>query len=202
MSRKEQPNHKEEDTLNPENEAQEQTAPEAENAAEDSGKAPKEAPETMAEKEVDKEADDQKEALETQVQELKDKHLRLFAEFENFKKRTAKERIELMDSAHQDLMSALLPVMDDFQRALDNMEGEAAEGVRLIYNKLENTLKQKGLQPMESAKGKDFDLDTMEAITRIPAPEDDLKGKVVDEIEQGYYLGKKIIRYAKVVVGE
>lgn len=141
--------------------------------------------------------------LSEELQKLKDQHLRLFADFENYKRRTAKERIELFGSANQELMSALLPVLDDFQRALKNLEEtEAHSGVQLIFSKLENTLKQKGLKPMESSVGKDFDLDTMEAVTRIPAPEEALKGKVVDELERGYELGTKIIRYAKVVVGE
>ena len=100
-------------------------------------------------------------------------------------------------------MSALLPVMDDFHRALKNLEGnEAKDGVSLIFNKLDNTLKNKGLKAMESSIGQEFNVDRMEAITRIPAPDKSLKGKVVDEIEAGYELGGKILRYAKVVVGE
>lgn len=157
----------------------------------------------QGESDLQEEEEDSLEGLEKENQNLKEKHLRLFAEFENFKKRTARERVELYGTANQELMAALLPVLDDFKRAMDNMEeGEALDGVKLIYNKFENTLKQKGLEPMESCKGKEFSVDTMEAITRIPAPEDDLKGKVVDEIEGGYYLGNKILRYAKVVVGE
>lgn len=157
----------------------------------------------QGESDLQEEEEDPLEGLEKENQNLKEKHLRLFAEFENFKKRTARERVELYGTANQELMAALLPVLDDFKRAMDNMEeGEALDGVKLIYNKFENTLKQKGLEPMESCKGKEFSVDTMEAITRIPAPEDDLKGKVVDEIEGGYYLGNKILRYAKVVVGE
>jgi molecular chaperone GrpE len=143
------------------------------------------------------------EALENEVSSLKDQNLRLYAEFENFRKRTSKERVELFGTANQELMSALLPIMDDFQRALKNLEdSDARDGVNLIFNKFESTLKNKGLKPMESTVGKSFDVDTMEAITRIPAPEDKLKGKVVDEIEPGYELGSKILRYAKVVVGE
>jgi len=141
--------------------------------------------------------------LSEEVGKLKDQHLRLFAEFENYKKRTSKERVELFSSANQELMDALIPILDDFTRALKSIEGtEAEEGVKLIYNKLESTLKNKGLKPMENTTGKEFDVDTMEAITRIPAPSDDQKGKVIDEIERGYYLGNKILRYAKVVVGE
>lgn len=141
--------------------------------------------------------------LEDALAAEKDQKLRLYADFENHRKRTAKERIELFGSANQELMSALLPVVDDFKRALENMDGgESKEGIRLIFNKFENTLKQKGLKPMESTIGKAFDVDTMEAITRIPAPSEDMKGKVIDEIEQGFELGNKIIRYARVVVGE
>lgn len=143
------------------------------------------------------------EKLQKEIEELKNQNLRIYAEFENYKKRTSKERIELFGTANQELMSALLPVMDDFTRALKNLEGtETKDGVQLIFNKLESTLKNKGLKPMESSIGKAFDLDTMEAITRIPAPDKKLKGKVVDEIEAGYELGSKILRYAKVVVGE
>lgn len=145
---------------------------------------------------------DETEQLKEEVAKLKDQHLRLFADFENFKKRTAKERIELYGTANMELMSALLPVLDDFSRALKNMEGEALDGVQLIHGKFENILKQKGLKPMDDTTGQEFSVDTMEAITRIPAPSKKLKGKVVDEIEKGFYLGNKIIRYARVVVGE
>lgn len=141
--------------------------------------------------------------LEEALKAEKDQKLRLYADFENHRKRTAKERVELFGSANQELMSALLPIVDDFKRALQNLKDEESkEGIQLIYGKFENTLKQKGLTPMESTVGKDFDVDTMEAITRIPAPSEDMKGKVVDEIEQGFLLGKKILRYARVVVGE
>lgn len=156
------------------------------------------------------ESEEQEQGPEAEIERLKaaleaekDQKLRLYADFENHRKRTAKERIELFGSANQELMSALLPVVDDFKRALSNIEDEkVAEGIQLVFNKFENTLKQKGLKPMEDTRGKDFDVDTMEAITRIPAPSEGLKGKVVDEIEQGFYLGNKIIRYARVVVGE
>jgi len=141
--------------------------------------------------------------LEEELKAEKDQKLRLYADFENHRKRTAKERVELFGSANQELMSALLPIIDDFKRGLENLKDEESkEGVALISNKFENILKQKGLKPMESTIGKDFDVDTMEAITRIPAPSEDLKGKVVDEIEQGFHLGNKILRYARVVVGE
>ena len=141
--------------------------------------------------------------LEEALAQEKDQKLRLYADFENHRKRTAKERVELFGSANQELMSALLPIVDDFNRALKNVENsEAEEGIRLIYHKFENVLQSKGLKPMENTTGQDFNVDTMEAITRIPAPSPELKGKVVDQIEQGFFLGNKIIRYARVVVGE
>lgn len=165
---------------------------------------------TVNEANTDSKEEVQEASIEDKIAQLeealaaeKDQKLRLYADFENHRKRTAKERVELFGSANQELMSALLPVLDDFKRALENVQGsEAEDGIRLIFNKFENTLKQKGLKPMESTIGKAFDVDTMEAITRIPAPSEELKGKVVDEIEQGFELGNKIIRYARVVVGE
>ncbi|RMF23805.1 MAG: nucleotide exchange factor GrpE [Bacteroidetes bacterium] len=146
------------------------------------------------------------EELKKQVEELKDKYLRLFAEFDNFKKRTLKEKVELLHTAAEDTMLALLPVLDDFDRAKKNAEDENSteqfsEGVRLVYQKLYNALKQKGLEPMEST-GQPFDPELHEAVTEIPAPSEELKGKVVDTIEKGYKLKDKIIRHAKVVVGK
>jgi molecular chaperone GrpE len=143
---------------------------------------------------------------ENEVAELKDKYLRLAAEFENYKRRTSKERIDLFKTANQELMVALLPVLDDFDRARQHTQGVAdAEALRnaldITYNKLTKTLQQKGLAPMD-AKGGDFDAELHEAITQIPAPSDDLRGKIVDEIEKGYYLGDKVIRHAKVVLGQ
>jgi molecular chaperone GrpE len=130
-----------------------------------------------------------------EIQALKDQNLRLYAEFENFRRRNARERLDLM---------AILPVVDDFERALKNIPADSAErvGLELIYTKLLNTLKAEGLKEMDNATGQAFDVETMEAITNIPAPSPDLAGKVVDQIEKGYLLGEKIIRYAKVVVGE
>ena len=141
-----------------------------------------------------------------EIQELKDKYLRLFAEFDNYKKRTIKEKLELMKTAAQDTMSALLPVLDDFDRAKKNAEDDNSteqfsEGVNLVYNKLYTVLKQKGLSPMET-NGQDFDPELHESITEIPAPSEDLKGKIVDTIEKGYVLKDKIIRHAKVVIGK
>ena len=143
---------------------------------------------------------------ETELADLKDKYLRLAAEFENYKRRTTKERIDLFKTANQELMVALLPVLDDFERARnatrDTADADAVrESIDIIQTKLNKTLQQKGLTPME-AKGGAFDADLHEAITQIPAPSDDLKGKIVDEVEKGYYLGDKVIRHAKVVLGQ
>ena len=144
--------------------------------------------------------------LNKQVSDLKDKYLRLVADFDNFRKRTAKERLELIQTASKDLISDLLPVLDDSERAEKQMEKtqeiEAIkEGERLVFNKLRSTLQVKGLRPMETI-GKDFNPEYHEAITEIPAPSESLKGKVIDEVEKGYYLNDKIIRHAKVVVGK
>lgn len=144
--------------------------------------------------------------LEEQIAELKDKHLRLFSEFDNYRKRTTKERVELFKTAHSDLIQELLPVLDDFDRALKSFKEtedvEAVkEGVQLIHNKLKGTLEKKGLKCMD-AQGKDFDTDFHEAITQIPAPSEDMKSKIVDVIEKGYTLNDKVIRHAKVVVGK
>ena len=148
--------------------------------------------------------------VETQLKEdlakEKDKFLRLFAEFENYKKRTSKERIELFKTAGQDVMQSMLPVLDDFDRALKEIEKsenkEVLTGVELIHNKLKETLKSKGLSEVEVAAGDTFKADDHEAITQIPAPNDELKGKIVDVIEKGYKLGDKVIRFPKVVTGQ
>jgi len=144
--------------------------------------------------------------LEQELGESKDKYLRLFAEFDNYKKRTVKERLELLNTAGRDTIVSILPVLDDFDRAKKSAEDESSsevftEGVTLVYNKLNNLLRAKGLAQMEST-GEDFDPELHEAITEIPAPSDDLKGKVIDTIETGYKLNDKIIRHAKVVVGK
>jgi molecular chaperone GrpE len=143
---------------------------------------------------------------EEELELLKDKNLRLYSEFENFRRRSAKERIELIQNAGQEIISALLPILDDFDRAV--IAGEESkdiqaikEGMELIHNKIYSLLSAKGLKPME-AQGQDFDSDNFEAIAKIPAPSEDLKGKVLDVVEKGYYLNNKIIRHAKVVVGE
>ncbi|NRD22940.1 nucleotide exchange factor GrpE [Winogradskyella litoriviva] len=147
------------------------------------------------------------EQLQDQLVAEKDKFMRLFAEFENYKKRTTKERIELFKTASQDVMVSLLPVLDDFERSLmyiedDKEAEELRKGVLLIYNKLVNTLEQKGLSKIEVNKGDTFNADDHEAITQIPAPSDDLKGKIIDVVERGYKLGDKVIRFPKVVIGQ
>ncbi|MCW2121071.1 nucleotide exchange factor GrpE [Flavobacterium sp. 7A] len=136
----------------------------------------------------------------------KDKFLRLFAEFENYKRRTTKERIELFKTANADVVGALLPVLDDFDRAIIEIakaENEAvSKGVELIHEKLKNTLNSKGLEVVDVKAGDEFNADFAEAITQIPAPSDDLKGKIVDVLEKGYKLGDRIIRFPKVVIGQ
>ena len=140
------------------------------------------------------------------IQQEKDKYLRLFAEFENYKKRTSKERIELFKTASQELMTSLLPIMDDFDRGLTEIkkmkDKELLKGMQLIKDKFKNTLTLKGLTEIEVKKGDVFDAEIHEAITQIPAPSDKLKGKVIDAVEKGYKLGDKIIRYPKVVIGQ
>ena len=136
----------------------------------------------------------------------KDKHIRLFAEFENFKKRNAKERMDLFKTANQEVLQALLPVMDDFDRAMAEISKAGDEslvkGVELIYEKLKTTLVSKGLEVVEVRAGDAFNADYAEAITQIPAPTPELKGKIVDVLEKGYKLGDKIIRFPKVVIGQ
>lgn len=143
--------------------------------------------------------------FEAELKEKDDKYLRLYAEFENYKRRTSAERMELFKTAGQEIMLAMIPVLDDFERALKAMEtatdvNSVKEGVELVSQKFKNTLVAKGLKPMESI-GEPFNADLHEAITNIPAPTEDMKDKVIDEVEKGYYLGEKVIRYAKVIVG-
>jgi molecular chaperone GrpE len=160
-----------------------------------------------AEAEEQNEAKTPEEQLQDQLAAEKDKFMRLFAEFENYKKRTNKERIELFKTASEGVMLAMLPVLDDFERALMHIEEdkeaeELRKGVLLIYNKLLNTLEQKGLSKIEVNKGDAFNADDHEAVTQIPAPSDDLKGKIIDVVERGYKLGDKVIRFPKVVIGQ
>ena len=149
----------------------------------------------------------QEKALEEEkakLAELNDKHLRLQAEFDNFRKRTAKEKIDLTVTASESVIKDILPVLDDFERALQNMEKNGNEadmqGVKLIFNKLKDTLRKKGLEEIE-AMDAEFNTDEHEALTMIPAPEEDKKGKVLDVIQKGYKLNGKVIRFARVVVG-
>jgi len=147
------------------------------------------------------------EQLQEDLAKEKDKFMRLFAEFENYKKRTTKERIELFKTASQDVIVSVLPVLDDFERALMHIEDdkeaeELRKGVLLIYNKLITTLEQKGLSKIDIKQGDAFNADNHEAVTQIPAPSEDLKGKIIDVVERGYKLGDKVIRFPKVVIGQ
>ncbi len=165
--------------------------------------------------EMEKEVSNESEASETsesaklakENQELKDKYVRLYSEFDNFRRRTAKERLELVNTASQDLIQEILPVLDDFERSFKaennaNEEEQKDAGSKLIYNKLLRMLTARGLKPMDDLVGKDFDAEYNEAITQIPAPSEELKGKIVDVVEKGYTLAGKVVRFAKVVIGK
>ena len=147
------------------------------------------------------------EQAEAKYNEINDKYLRLYSDFENFRKRTQKEKIDLYKTAGEDIISAILPILNDFERAQkamsesDDIKG-VKDGVKLIHDKLQNILKQKGLEPIKSAINKDFDIEHHEAITQIPAPKKKQVGKVIDEVEKGYLLNGKVIRFTKVVVGK
>ena len=165
-----------------------------------------------AEKEMAEKADDKSQEadkiqeLESRYNEVNDKYLRLYSEFDNYRKRTIKERLELSKTASEEVIIDLLPVLDDFDRALKSTENiencdPVKEGMKLIYNKLYGVLEKRGLKPIESI-GTPFDTDFHEAITYIPAPSEELKNKVVDEIQKGYKLHDKVIRYTKVVIGQ
>lgn len=144
--------------------------------------------------------------VQSQINELNDKYLRLYSEFDNYRRRTIKEKSDIIKTAAEDVLKSVIPTLDDFERAIkanEQVEDATAikEGFMLIYNKLKHTTIQKGLTDFES-KGKPFDPDTMEAITHIPAPDESSKGIIIDEIEKGYKLGEKVIRFAKVVVAQ
>lgn len=162
---------------------------------------------TSAQK-TSKKSKEEKQLVELQegLQTEKDRYLRLFADFENYKKRTGRERIELFKTASQDVMISLLPVIDDFDRALkeiDKAEDDSLfKGVELISTKLKETLKSKGLEAIGTQPGDTFDAEIHEAVTQIPSPSEDMKGKIIDIIEKGYRLGDKIIRFPKVVIGQ
>ncbi|NUM49545.1 MAG: nucleotide exchange factor GrpE [Flavobacteriales bacterium] len=149
---------------------------------------------------------DEKEDLQKRTEELNDKYLRLYSDFDNYRKRTQREKVELIKFAGEEIISALLPVIDDFDRAIKNMNENAdfnsiKEGIELIHNKFISILKSKGLENIEDSKGKELNVEMHEAITQIEAPSEELKGKIVDELEKGYKLNGKVIRYTKVVTG-
>ena len=145
------------------------------------------------------------EKLTNENKELKEQYLRLYSEFENYRRRTAKERLELIKTASEGVIQEMIPILDDFERAIKAEEMEtgekAVEGRQLIYNKMVKILASKGLKSMDDVVGKKFDAEMHEAITQIPAPSEEFKGKIVDVIERGYLLGDKVVRYAKVVIG-
>ena len=144
-----------------------------------------------------------KENFKEKFNDLNDKHLRLHAEFENFKRRTAKERIDLYSTAGENILTSILPILDDFERAIKTLENEKEnEGMLLIYSKFKTILEQKGLKIMDNPIGKDLNTDYHEAITNIPSPSKKMTGKIIDVIENGYLLNDKIIRFAKVVVAK
>ncbi|GGG25472.1 nucleotide exchange factor GrpE [Pontibacter amylolyticus] len=143
---------------------------------------------------------------EAELAEMKDKYIRLMAEFENFRRRTNKERLDLLKTANEDLMSELLPVLDDMERARQSMEATREidallQGLELVFHKLKHVTQLKGLKPIEVKTGDEFDSDFHEAVTQTPAPSEELKGKIVDVIEKGYTLNEKVIRFAKVIIG-
>ncbi len=158
------------------------------------------------EQEEEEQSVSENEQLKADLDKEKDKFLRLFAEFENYKRRTSKERLELFKTANQEVMTAMLPVLDDFDRAMNEIQKakdkNLLKGVELIHNKFRETLKNKGLEAMEVKAGDSFDADSHEAITQVPAPSEKLKGKIVDVVERGYKLGDRIIRFPKVVTGK
>ena len=152
------------------------------------------------------EAEQKEPTPQEKLDELNNKYLRLYSEFENYRKRTTKERIELYRTAGSELLQALLPVMDDFECAMKSAQSQDVkglnEGMMLIYQKFEKYLQQNGVKAIESPVGKDFDLNFHEAITRLDTPDEKMKGKVIDELEKGYMLHDKVIRYTKVVIGQ
>jgi molecular chaperone GrpE len=188
-------NKPQDDVVNPELDAQDSVTSSNENQSEDAETAL-----PIAEEEVEEEAE-----AGDPVQLEKEKYLRLYSEFENFRRRTNKERLDWMQTASKDLMVELLPVVDDMERAMKSMQQagdvKSVEGMELVFKKLYNTLEKKGLKPMQ-AQGESFDPEIHEAVTQFEAPTEDMKGKVIDELEKGYFLNDKVIRFAKVVVGK
>lgn len=182
-----------------------------ENSAEDQDTAHAETNPAKKESKKDKthkrtKAEEQLEKAESEILELKDKHIRLQAEFDNYRKRTLKERMELLKTASESLLVNILPVIDDFDRAMQTLdlveeESHVKDGVKLIFNKFQDFLKQNGVREIE-AKDQAFNTDLHEAITTFPAPSEELKGKIIDVVQKGYYLNDKVIRHSKVVIGE
>jgi molecular chaperone GrpE len=193
--------HNKEDVLNKENEPSPENNGDGETADEkeaDNGNGAKE--------EISDKKEEHTPSAEEKLAEMQDKYLRLSAEFDNYRKRTLKEKIELTKTAGESILVNILPVMDDFERAVKMVENAPdskamKEGIDLIYNKLRDFLKQNGIKEIES-DNREFDTDLHEAVTSIPAPEKKMKGKVVDTIQKGYYLHDKVIRFSKVVIGE
>lgn len=192
-------NKPQDDVVNPELDTQDSVTSSNENEIEDGETAL-----PIAEEEAEAEAEAETEAGDP-VQLEKEKYLRLYSEFENFRRRTNKERLDWMQTASKDLMVELLPVVDDMERAMKSMQHagdvKSVEGMELVFKKLYGTLVKKGLKPMES-QGESFDPEIHEAVTQFEAPTEDMKGKVIDELEKGYFLNDKVIRFAKVVVGK
>ncbi len=189
---------------NPENTEQNETLHENETAKNEVSDGLEEGSEESSSENKESQISDE-DKLKTEATEWQNKYLRLYAEFDNFKRRTSKERLELLQIAGKDVISDLLTVLDDFERAQKSIETATdvvavKEGVTLVQHKLKSILNQKGLKEMESI-GKEFDADLHEGITSIPAPSADLKGKVIDELEKGYLLNDKVIRFAKVIIG-
>jgi molecular chaperone GrpE len=183
----------------PKNEKGEEVRP-RETATEMSAEQPAEQPaDQPAEQQADRQA-----ATNEELLEMKDKYLRLYSEFENFRRRTSREKLEMINSANEQVIKSLLPVLDDFERAekaVGDAGSELTDGFILIGSKFRKILDQFGLKPMDLSRGSDFNADYQEAISQVPTEDDKLKGKVVDVVERGYLLNDKVIRYAKVVVG-
>jgi molecular chaperone GrpE len=190
-----------------ENQKEEQEKTEDQEASVEQEEKQKEAKESeKEEKKSEKATEKQEKSDQEKLQEMQDKYLRLTAEYDNYRKRTLKEKMELTKSAGEDILNGLLPVMDDFERALQSIDDSddleaVKKGIHLIYSKFKDFMKQNGVKEIE-AKEQEFDTDKHEAVSKIPAPSEELKGKVVDVVQKGYYLNDKILRYSKVVIGE
>ena len=192
-------------TMNDQNKTSKKKVDEQNTTAESCSEDYANGPETQSKLDDDNAEPEQISEPEEEVVDYQEKYLRLYAEFDNFRKRTMRERVDLIRTASQDVIVTMLPLLDDFTRAKENGNEDIQvikEGMALIHTKLESTLSSKGLKLMEVKSGDDFNVDFHEAITNIPAPSPKLKGKVVDVVENGYILGDKVLRYAKVVIGQ